>query len=909
MSSEKIGGVSQPNAILPDSIEAFGNAALDGCWVRELCPRETVGWADALPTSREYDRRKRGACRNGAKRPKDVMSRWRAAWVLLIFVLGTPALFAQEPVVVHPVVTRDGDASPLTGRETLSQLSFQAFGRDFVVALQDNDRIKGELSPTVQAGLAGIRLYRGEVLGYLGSWVRLTAHDDVISGVIFDGVELYRFHREAGRSTIQREVDTSTSADSLAGDIVRSATSDVVAAETRKPALTALKPSVGAGKTLAVGIVADSAYVARNLQRTNASLLETMNVVDGIFVWQLGVRISVAELQILDAANDPFVDATASAFLEALSTFKGSRPTLAPLGLVHLFTGRNVLGGSSELGLIGAARLGSVCDVTSGVGITKTRGMTSTDSRVAAHEIGHNFGAPHDNEVGSACATAEPGFLMAAFDTGASEFSPCSIDRMMAAVASGTCFVDWQPNDFAVRVIGGTSQTNLLTEPGFLSVAIDNVGVGVGNALELTIETTSSISLSRLAERSGTNRVGFKCERTNSHGRCTATYMPATSAASFDIEFFALAPDGGSITVSLGSGNDPNPSNDSLVFPVTVPPAVDLAASLRLEPGQARAGTDIFYPGDLVKVASTLRNLSSTTATNVVATFNFPQTHSHYAVEAPPGVECTVVFDLRFDCPIGDLPAGEQRDFVLTFRTPAAADVSGGRTSGTVRVAVAGQQHDPYRENNQASRGAQTTTAIFDLVLGASYPDVAEIGTPATFSVSLQNLGPDVARSVYLTVSANYLEGAFEILSVVSNLADCSRALLSAFPNCAGVASLASGETLTVTYEFVAKRPHAFFATPRFEYYSGYELGMNAAPPTIRIDAKAPTPTPPPVPQPAPTAPAAEAPGGGGGGGSVEILTLLILFLAQASRVTQRTSNAASKSARRLGSRGRRRAA
>ncbi|MGH8308590.1 MAG: M12 family metallo-peptidase, partial [Steroidobacteraceae bacterium] len=60
----------------------------------------------------------------------------------------------------------------------------------------------------------------------------------------------------------------------------------------------------------------------------------------------------------------------------------------------------------------------------------------------AAHEIGHNFDAPHDGDTGAACASTPQSFLMAPRLNGSQQFSSCSIDQMARLATSGWCLAD-----------------------------------------------------------------------------------------------------------------------------------------------------------------------------------------------------------------------------------------------------------------------------------------------------------------------------------------------------------------------------------------------------------------------------------------------------------------------------------
>src|SRR5690606_31926493 len=69
--------------------------------------------------------------------------------------------------------------------------SFVAFGRQFDVELERNDRLVRSLPQERRDRLRDIELYSGSLAGLPGSWVRVTRHRNDVSGVIFDGTTLY----------------------------------------------------------------------------------------------------------------------------------------------------------------------------------------------------------------------------------------------------------------------------------------------------------------------------------------------------------------------------------------------------------------------------------------------------------------------------------------------------------------------------------------------------------------------------------------------------------------------------------------------------------------------------------------------------------------------------------------------
>jgi hypothetical protein len=132
-----------------------------------------------------------------------------------------------------------------------------------------------------------------------------------------------------------------------------------------------------------------------------------------------------------------------------------------------------------------------------------------------------------------------------------------------------------------------------------------------------------------------------------------------------------------------------------------------------------------------------------------------------------PASICTnPAFGTRFECQIGDLAGGDERNFRLSFRTGAFVNDTISLATETVRMTITADQHDPYLENNQAKIGVASTNGIFDLALDVDYPDAVDVGATETFRLSLENRGPDAARFVALEISQVYAPSGFEFLSV-----------------------------------------------------------------------------------------------------------------------------------------------
>ena len=172
--------------------------------------------------------------------------------------------------------------------------------------------------------------------------------------------------------------------------------------------------------------------------------------------------------------------------LDEVATYRQNTPAQSSQGLTHLWTGRDL-----DSTTVGIAYRGALCHPFFGAGLSEGNGSAMFDSLVAAHEIGHNFGAPHDGEVGSACESETGDFIMAAQLNGSDQFSSCSITEMQDDIAAASCITPIPAIDMAVSLDGDAS-TLLLGANTVLSYDVPNNGTlqATNVSAEFTLPTT-----------------------------------------------------------------------------------------------------------------------------------------------------------------------------------------------------------------------------------------------------------------------------------------------------------------------------------------------------------------------------------------------------------------------------------
>ncbi len=542
------------------------------------------------------------------------MSRNRLAGLaLLVCPLVPPAAEAATVQHFEPLRFYRVDGARETGAQkpavaAPTTVSFNAFSRDFALDLEPNARLAAmqlERAP-------GTAAYRGTVAGRPDSWVRLVLTPAGPSGIVFDGETLYGIEADG------------TGVDAAATGPVMFRLADVyfapgelgceggVAAMDGVQAIAALQHEIafaaGAALNLNLGAVADFEFSQAFGGSASSALMTRLNNVDGIYSQQLGVQITVAQTDIFATSDDPFTATTvAGDLLNELAIYRGATPSQDAQGLTHLFTGRNLDGTT-----VGVAYTGAVCatrspfDVTGrsfGAGLSQSGNSVLIDTLVAAHEIGHNFGAPHDGQ--NACASTPPtGFIMApSVNPAATQFSACSIQEMQAEIAGASCLTPLGPANMAVtlpqvpQMQGGVSSTHTVTM----------ANRGADEATGVSFAATAEAPLTIVAADAGAS----SCTVAAQSASCTFGTVGSGASRTVALTLRSASAGTFALTATVDADSDANAADDSRSVAVTVVPAVDLVWSGSSSGVQLNAQTTL---------TAVLDNASDFAASNVAVT-------------------------------------------------------------------------------------------------------------------------------------------------------------------------------------------------------------------------------------------------------------------------------------------------
>jgi hypothetical protein len=583
-------------------------------------------------------------------------------------------------------------------------IRFRAYGRLFDLRLVENDSLlidprRSESAPGDAEQIA-YRLLKGRLGDAPTSWARLTLADGYVAGVIWDGYELYAVdtaaavrealanpHSGDATQVIYRLADTYIAPGALACGIDTGTAGARSAAAAYRKLVSELRQNapaatLSATRQLDLSALGDTDFVADFGGGSEAALMARFNVVEGIYSEQVGVRIRVDTVQFEQPGDGTFNTNDPSLLLEQLADLRAATPTLRATGLSHLYTGRNLADD-----VIGIAYLETVCETRFGAGLSQAGRTVTSDALVAAHEIGHNFGAVHDGDP--PCEQAGGSFLMAPTQNGSDQFSQCSLETIQAVAAAAGCLATIAEVDVGLSVSPVQAEP-LLTRNVDVTFSATNSGRGNADGLLLDISLPSALRI---------------VEVTPSSGSCT------TAAGGLRCEPGTLGPDGSS-TVSLVLGADQTGSfavegslqapgdasvgDNSASATITVRPAVDLEVRFVGGPVSLQRSSS-------AEATVTVTNSDAGVATDLQMTVTAPVGLDIAGVRTDRGTcEASV---RQLGCTLTLLPADEQFSVTLTLTARQAG-------SYELQAQANAAESDLDTANDAASLAVNVTEAV-----------------------------------------------------------------------------------------------------------------------------------------------------------------------------------------------------
>ncbi|HLR87691.1 MAG TPA: M12 family metallo-peptidase [Wenzhouxiangella sp.] len=370
-----------------------------------------------------------------------------------VFLLASGWLFLMTAQAAEPPQLRAHDTVFLAPPAASPSFTLEMQGSDHRWRLELDDNLEPfQQLPAKQAAAlkAGdSRFLRGRIANRPDSWIRLNWTGQRWWGAIHDGKELYLADRANnfdwhGQSRPAANNTVLFRASDLETDIFIDHAGISLDANT---ALDGRLSAPASDLRLASGFLAMPVTIVSDVEfqqeygNQNLDIVAgRINFVDGIYSSQAGYGIALHHYQPL-ANNGPLTETDAGTLIENFGAFmfSGSGSNIPFQGLAHLFTAR-----SQDGGIAGIAYLNVLCNTAFGYGIDWETGYGETiQGLVLAHELGHNFSAPHDGE--DSCAHETERGIMNPSINGLQEFSQCSLDHIQSAASQATCMIE--PDD------------------------------------------------------------------------------------------------------------------------------------------------------------------------------------------------------------------------------------------------------------------------------------------------------------------------------------------------------------------------------------------------------------------------------------------------------------------------------
>jgi hypothetical protein len=645
----------------------------------------------------------------------------RAALYFLAFVAFSASV--QTPARSSEPAPTIRFAEPVKLSLKNSTTEFDAYGRRFSLTLVDNERVLQKLPSADRAALQGYRLLRGSLDGAPGSWVRLTETPGGIEGAIWDGRELYAVTRYGNI------------ADSLTTPLAASPDQTVVyrlsdARDALPREFCALEKGVpeGASKTaldqyntvvseitasytptvtrqVEISLIADTAFQQAEGTDPTAAMLARLNIVEGIFSEQIGLLILATDVRLIPASNDPFTSTKPSTLLDQLSNYRAATAAVRARGLAHLMTGKDMDGTTA-----GIAYVKTVCDRERAVSVSQRSYGTTLSAIIMAHELGHNLGAEHDGESGTACAsTSSTGFIMSSSVSGYATFSQCSLDVMERVIASANCVTPAQYADVTLEP-GASNVTGEGGAPFTLPFTVRSIGNlgATGAEIVVTLPANSSAAF-----ESGTSSQG-SCSVSGLTATCSLGDMAVSSSAQVSLVARGTSAANFAALARVSAGNDRLTSNNNRQISVSLRSGIDARVALTASAAEVPLGSPLEVHADV----SSLRAMPVRNAT-LSLNLNQPVTSASLA-----GGTCNVNAT-SVSCTIAEIEPGTSRRLTVAVNSQSA-----GALFASASVTASG---DGDLGNNNASTTAwiQAERDI-DLDTPEMY---AELGVNAAYEI------------------------------------------------------------------------------------------------------------------------------------------------------------------------------
>jgi len=219
-------------------------------------------------------------------------------------------------------------------------------------------------------------------------------------------------------------------------------------------------------------------------------------------------------------------------------------------GVTHLMTGRDLDGN-----VVGISYMNSVCNGDSADSLSEGAHSALESALIAAHELGHNFNAPHDGEKG-ACQSTPTSFLMAPKINYSDQFSACSVTQISARIQTASCLTPYEAPDVRVEVpaalVGAVANSTFT-----VSFTAHAIGDDASNSVTANVSLPSGIAFV------SATAAGGNCTVQGQTISCTLGNMAPQETRQVDLTLTSSTVGSSVASVAVASPNDYVSTNNS----------------------------------------------------------------------------------------------------------------------------------------------------------------------------------------------------------------------------------------------------------------------------------------------------------------------------------------------------------
>ncbi len=256
--------------------------------------------------------------------------------------------------------------------------------------------------------------YQGQLQGRPDNWLRWTVSGDFFTGLsIIDGKK-YRIEPLANLLTDEDlegvYILHSTSQRGCLPELVKTCTAPEIA--TQPSSVEASKRQTTDPPQRYLELAADVDYefyqdYDMDIAQVEQTIQARINEIDGVYQDQFNMAVILVYLNIWTTPGDPYVGNHNTLYNDVMFHWKNNNPCIHR-DVVHLFSGREGLAASGGVNPPGVRSICGAHDITDAQWFPNqlnvyacgwSRNVRDFDSwEIAAHELGHNFGATHNCE-------------------------------------------------------------------------------------------------------------------------------------------------------------------------------------------------------------------------------------------------------------------------------------------------------------------------------------------------------------------------------------------------------------------------------------------------------------------------------------------------------------------------------